>query len=100
MADDHGTHRDELDQALSERLRAVRPSLPVPSPGADEPSDEELLRYIDGRLGADERAAFEVRLAAHPNAAERVAVVAEALNEAGFGPQAAPAALGRRAVTL
>jgi hypothetical protein len=99
MADDHGTPRDELDQALSERLRAVRPSLPVPSPGGDEPTDEELLRYIDGTLGAAEREAFETRLAAHPNAAERVAVVADALHEAGFGPTPSPAPRAR-AVTL
>ncbi|SRR6266542_1951819 len=100
MTDDHGTQRDELDRALSERLRAVRPSLPVPSPSGDEPSDEELLRYIDGGLSPEERAAFEVRLAAHPNAAERVAVVADALHEAGFGPTPPSASLGRRAVSL
>jgi hypothetical protein len=100
MADDQGPPRDELDQALSERLRAVRPSLPVPSPGSDEPSDEELLRYIDGSLDSAERAAFETRLAAHPHAAERVAVVAAALHEAGFGPAPSSASLGRRAVAV
>ena len=72
MADDDNTQRDELDATLSERLRAVRPSLPVAEPGADEPSDDDLLRYVDGTMSGSEREAFETKLAEHPNSAARV----------------------------
>jgi hypothetical protein len=100
MADDRDTQRDELDTTLSERLRAVRPLLPMPDPAGDEPSDEELLRYIDGAMSPAEREAFEAVLAEHPSAAERVAVVADALHEAGYGPTPKPSPIGRRAVSL
>jgi hypothetical protein len=100
MADDENSQRDELDAALSARLRAVRPSAPVPAPGADEPSDEELLRYVDGTMADAERESFEVRLADHPGAAARVAVVADALAETGWGPLGKTDPVGRRAVAL
>ena len=100
MADDENSQRDELDAALTARLRAVRPSLPVPDAAADEPSDDELLRYVDGSMDDRERESFEARLADHPNAAARVAIVAEALAEGGWGPLARPEPVGRRAVQL
>ena len=100
MADEHKPERDELDAALATRLRAVRPSLPVPEPAADEPADDELLRYVDGAMDASEREAFEARLADHPNAAARVAVIAEALAEGGWGPVPRLEPVGRRAVSL
>lgn len=100
MADEQKPERDELDVALTARLRAVRPSLPVPEPAADEPSDDELLRYVDGAMGGAEREAFEARLADYPAAAARVAVIAEALAESGWGPVPRPEPVGRRAVTL
>jgi hypothetical protein len=100
MADDEERQRDELDAALAARLRAVRPSLPVPDPRADEPSDDELLRYVDGSMSDAEREDLEARLADHPDAAARVAIVAEALAEGGWGPLAKPEPVGRRAVTL
>src|SRR5262245_53438306 len=100
MADDENSQRDELDAALTARLRAVRPSLPVPDAAADEPSDEDLLRYVEGVMEEAERAAFEVRLADHPSAAERVAIVADALAEGGWGPLPRPEPIGRRAVNL
>ncbi|MDB4966221.1 MAG: hypothetical protein JWN44_1910 [Myxococcales bacterium] len=100
MADDENTQRDELDAAMSARLRAVRASEPVPAPGPDDPSDDDLLRYVDGTMSGDERAAFETRLADHPEASARVAVVAEALAETGWGPVAKADPVGRRAVNL
>jgi hypothetical protein len=100
MADDENSHRDELDAALTARLRAVRPSLAVPDEGADEPSDDEVLRYVDGAMDDRERATFEARLASHPAAADRVAIVAEALAEGGFGPVVKTEPVGRRAVNL
>ena len=100
MADDENSQRDELDAALTARLRAVRPSSAIPDPVADEPSDDELLRYVDGSMDDGERDALEARLADHPAAAARVAIVAEALAEGGWGPLAKPEPVGRRAVSL
>ena len=100
MADDESSHRDELDAALTARLRAVRPSATVPDAGAGEPSDDELLRYVDGSMDDGERAALEARLDEHPSAAARVAIVAEALAEGGWGPIAKADPVGRRAVNL
>jgi anti-sigma factor RsiW len=54
--------------------------------GSDVPSDDEILRYVDGAMSPNEREAFEARLADHDEAAARVAVVAEALQETGYGP--------------
>ncbi|MCA1664502.1 MAG: hypothetical protein LC659_09570 [Myxococcales bacterium] len=85
---------------LTARLRAVRPSSAVPDAGVDEPSDDELLRYIDGSMSAGERDALEARLADEPAAAARVAIVAEALAEGGWGPAAKAEPVGRRAVNL
>ncbi|MCU1283399.1 MAG: hypothetical protein JWM53_6945, partial [bacterium] len=100
MADDENSQRDELDAALTARLRAVRPSAAVPESGADEPSDDELLRYVDGSMDDRERESLELRLAEHPSAAARVAIVAEALAESGWGPLTKSDPVGRRAVTL
>jgi hypothetical protein len=100
MADDENSQRDELDAALTARLRAVRPSTAVPADAADEPSDDELLRYVDGTMDDHERGAFETRLADHPSAAARVAIVAEALAEGGWGPLPKADPVGRRAVNL
>ncbi len=95
---DHGTHtRDALDARLSEKLRALRLARPLPAPAADEPSDEELLRYVDGALPAGEREQMEARIARSELATVRVAVVIEALRESGYPlPKVNP--IGRRAV--
>ena len=100
MADDEFSQRDELDAALTARLRAVRPSSAVPDAAVDEPSDDELLRYVDGSMDDRERESLEARLADHPAAAARVAIVAEALAEGGWGPVAKSDPVGRRAVNL
>ena len=100
MANDENSQRDELDAALTARLRAVRPSSAVPDDGVDEPSDDELLRYVDGSMDDAEREALQARLADHPAAAARVAIVAEALAEGGWGPVAKADPVGRRAVNL
>jgi hypothetical protein len=100
MADDENSQRDELDAALTARLRAVRPSFAVPDAAVDEPSEDELLRYVDGSMDDAEREAREARLADHPAAAARVAIVADALAEGGWGPVAKSDPVGRRAVNL
>jgi len=58
MADDENSQRDELDAALTARLRAVRPSSAIPDDAADEPSDDELLRYVHGSMDDREREAL------------------------------------------
>jgi anti-sigma factor RsiW len=100
MANDENSQRDELDAALTARLRAVRPSMPVPDAAGDEPSDDEILRYVDGSMDDGERGAFETRLADHPSSAARVAIVAESLAEGGWGPAPKADPVGRRAVNL
>src|SRR2546421_7144914 len=100
MADDENSQRDELDAALTARLRALSPSAAIPEAADDEPSDDELLRYVDGSMDDAERETLEARLADHPNAAARVAIVAEALAEGGWGPIAKADPVGRRAVQL
>jgi hypothetical protein len=54
-----------------------------PSP-PDEPSDDELLRYLDGAMADGEQAAFERRLQASPQAAARIEILADALHECGW----------------
>jgi hypothetical protein len=102
MADDENSPRDEVDRVLSESLRALRPALLVPAPadlGAGEPSDEEMLRYLDGPMSEGERHTFEARLADHPGACARVAIVAESLSEGGWAVVRSEP-VGRRAINL
>jgi hypothetical protein len=88
MADDERAQRDDLDAALSAHVRAARPAPAELSAGA--PSDDEILRYVDGAMDEPERAAFEERLAEQPEAVDRIAVVASALQATGFASSAAP----------
>jgi hypothetical protein len=102
MANDENSPRDELDGVLSASLRTLRPALPVPppgEPGATEPSEEQLLRYVDGLMSDDERQEFEERLADNPAATECAAIVAEALSEAGWAAQPTEP-VGRRAINV
>jgi hypothetical protein len=79
----------EIDQNIEARVskrprRKLRVSRPVPAPSIDEPSDDELLRFLDGAMAADERAAFELRLRKSPYAAARIELLAAALEENGW----------------
>jgi hypothetical protein len=64
--------------------RRIRVSRPVPAPAKDEPTDDELLRYLDGAMEPAERVAFEARLERSPYAAARIEVLASALEENGW----------------
>ena len=89
--------RDELDARVAEKLRAHQFVRPLPSPGDDEPSDEALLRYLDGAVTGSERERIEARIAGSPYSSVRVGIVVEALRECGF-PLPTPSPVGRRAV--
>jgi hypothetical protein len=64
--------------------RKIRVSHPVPAPSLHEPSDDELLRFLDGAMEPDERLAFEERLERSPYAAARLELLASALEENGW----------------
>jgi hypothetical protein len=64
--------------------RRIRVSRPVPAPSKDEPSDEEILRFLDGAMEPDELARFEARLKQSPYAAARIELLSAALEENGW----------------
>lgn len=74
------------DSGLLLLLRRLHVGTPIPAASADEPSDEELIRLIEGSLSAEQRRALEARLQACPYSADRVAIVRQALREAGVTP--------------
>jgi hypothetical protein len=103
MANDENAPRDELDGVISSSLRALHPVLAVAARGADEPSEDDLLRYVDGMMGEREREGFEHRAVNFPETCTRVAIVAEALREGGWPVAGAVQRLepvGRRAIQL
>ena len=81
---DHMATMNEVEAApLRAPLVRPRPVLitrPVPTP-MGSPSDDELLRYLDGAMSTGERVAFERRLEASPFARQRLEILAEALAE-------------------
>jgi hypothetical protein len=72
------------DRPPGSRPSLLRPTRPVPAAPPDtagEPTDDELLRYLDGALTPEEEAALEVRIAASPLATARLEILADALAE-------------------
>lgn len=69
---------------MTQRVRSIQVSRPVPAPSLDEPSDDELLRFLDGALAPIERARLARRIEASPYAAARLELLAAALDESGF----------------
>lgn len=65
-------------------MSRVRPSRPLPAPSVSEPSDEDLLRYLDGAMTPGERIVFEARLETSPLATARLEMLASALSENGW----------------
>src|SRR5262245_45821718 len=82
--------KDEADRAHARRLKALTRSQPVPAPAADEPSDDAILRYLDGAASGAEREQIAAGIEASPYATARVAVLAAAQAETG-DRRAAPA---------
>jgi hypothetical protein len=74
-------HARDARRLVPPRGRGVVVTRAVPSPAADEPNDDELLRYLDGAMAPLERAAFERRLERSPYAQARLEILADALAE-------------------
>jgi hypothetical protein len=86
------TDRDALTAALAEEARRAAPESPDPEP-------EELLDYLDGRLGPEDEERLGRRLAASPEAARALldlAELEEATRQAGTGPADLAARAGWR----
>jgi hypothetical protein len=66
------------------RIVPIQVGRPVPAPSEDDPSDDELLRFLDGAMGAAERRRFSERLERSPYASARLQILADALVDAGF----------------
>jgi len=66
------------------RIVPIQVGRPVPAPTEDEPSDDELLRFLDGAMGVAERRRFSERLERSPYASARLEILADALVDAGF----------------
>ncbi len=60
----------------------VRTRVPARVPG--EPTDDELLRYLDGAMPSEEQRSFGARLEKSPSARDRLEVLTEALEENGW----------------
>ena len=84
--------RDALDQEITKALRRRRARAVIPVPGRGEPSDDELLRVVDGTASLEER---ERVTAGGEWTKARLEVLREALclsePDAIFGKRMAPA---------
>lgn len=85
--------RDELDLIIARQVRVQRPlalTHPLPAAGDDEPSDDELLLAVEGRLPPTEAATLEHRLDDHPFSRDRLEILREALAEVAQESSACP----------
>jgi hypothetical protein len=89
MASAKDDERDALDRTLAQAaqtLRSARRPEPLPRPTADEPSDDELLRVIDGVASLDERARVDAAAKRSAFTRDRLADLGAALAETGHAP--------------
>jgi hypothetical protein len=89
MAPPTKNDRDALDRKLGRAVRTVRRPRGVPAPGQGEPSDDELLRVVEGVADAAERARVAAAEKTSAYTRDRLAVLREAMAETGFAPSAA-----------
>ncbi len=83
--DDYRVGPEDVGTGRFRKLRAaIRVHAPVPSPVDGEPTDDQLLRYLDDLMSPDERTEFELQLLDSPYASARVEILAAALAECGW----------------
>jgi ribosomal protein S28E/S33 len=75
--------RDELDGAIARYVRAARHPVDLPSPGPGEPSDDELLRVVEGGATPEERARVDEAARRSAWTRDRLELLREALAETG-----------------
>ena len=86
--DDNRVGPDDVGTGRFRKLRAaIRVRCAVPDPAMGEPTDDDLLRYLDGLMTPDERTEFELQLLDSPYASARVEILAAALAECGWSRQ-------------
>jgi hypothetical protein len=78
--------RDRLDALLTRAARAAKRPRGVPAPGRDEPSDDELLRVVEGTATPAERQRVESAARASAFTRDRLEILRESLAETGLGP--------------
>jgi hypothetical protein len=75
---------ENIGSPETRRIPLVTVGRAVPAPSPDDPSDDELLRFLDGLMDEPERLAFAERLERSPYAKARVQILADALAENGW----------------
>ncbi len=80
--------RDKLDRLIAGNVRAARQPRGLPTPQRGEPSDDELLRYVEGTSPGDEKARVAAAMKQSPFTRDRVELLRESLAEAGLAPSA------------
>jgi hypothetical protein len=68
------------------RKKGIRARRRVPPESIHAPSDDDLLRYLDGAMGTSEARRFVERLARSPLSRARLEMLSDALEENGWAP--------------
>jgi hypothetical protein len=74
--------RDEVDRLISRSLRAARAPRRIPAPSPSDPSDDALLRFLEGSASADEHRAVDEAARASRYTRDRIDILEDALREA------------------
>ncbi len=83
MSDQDPKNRDELDQLIARYARQARHPEGVPEPTAAEPSDDDLLRVVEGSAPAEERARVAEAAGRSAWTRDRLEILQESLAESG-----------------
>lgn len=79
--------RDRLDELIAKAAQAARRPVDVPAPSASEPSDDELLRVVEGSASREERERVDEAAARSAFTRDRLDILKEALADSGHtGP--------------